>query len=125
MSIWGRIFSWVFPPGPEISVHEMSRDFVAPGETASWSPIPEAQWYADLKIVGFLEERIGEFEYLDGEGAAKCREAIDNCCDRIDGTGIDGKKVNLRGRINDMRSLKRLARNWADHPDYRPEWSQE
>lgn len=122
MNLLGRFVSWVFPPGPEILVRELC-DWVAPGDTVSHPQAREAsQWYEDLKIVGFLEERIGEFEYLDGEGAAKCREAIDNCCDRIDGTGIDRKPVHLRGGINDMRSLKRLAKNWADHPDFRPEW---
>jgi hypothetical protein len=123
VNLLGRFVSWVFPPGPEIFVHEMC-DSVAPGEAASW-PVTSEGWrrYADLKIVGFLENRIGEIEDADPDGAAKCRDAIDNCCERIDVSPSHRPGTrSLRGEITDMRSLKRLARNWADHPDFRPEW---
>ena len=66
-------------------------------------------------IVTFLEERIAEIEDADPEGAARCRQVIDACCDHL-----YGKPYYVPG--NDMRSLKRLAKNWADHPDFQPEW---
>lgn len=118
MGIWTEVARAIARTGPPWELHRE----IEPTRYTHTPPTPRAEWYADLKIVEFLENRIGEFEYLDEAGAAKCREAIDNCCDRIDGTGIDRKPVHLRGRINDMRCLKRLARNWADHPDFLPEW---
>lgn len=121
VSIVGRFVSWMFPPGPEFTVHEMC-DTLNPGSTVSHQILGVPQWYEDLKIVAFLEARIGEMEQEDPDGATKCRVAIDNCCDRIDATGGDLKPVFLRGRINNMKPLRKLARNGADHLDFRPEW---
>jgi hypothetical protein len=32
--------------------------------------------------------------------------------------------VYVPGEVKNERALRKLARNWADHPDFRPEWSQ-
>lgn len=84
---------------------------------------PEARRrIADYTIVGFLTARIAEIQHIDLDGAERCLEVIDAACDRI-ATGPINAEFYLRGAIKDMDLLKRLAKNWADHPDYRPEWS--
>lgn len=75
----------------------------------------------NARIVAFIEARARE---IDLPSAQACLRVIDDCCSRIDGSGIDGKPFWLRGAVKDMKPLKRLARNWADHPDFLPEWSE-
>jgi hypothetical protein len=103
VNLLGRFVSWVFPPGPELTVREM----------LPWSP----------DIISFIEARVTEIQDIDPDGASKCRQVIVDCCDRIDisyRSTADG--LYMLGEINNMGPLKRLARNWADHPDFRPGW---
>jgi hypothetical protein len=75
------------------------------------------------RIVTFVEARAAEIENADPDGAAKSRKVLDDCCDRVDATQFGHHPPRyLRGEVNNMRLLKLLARNWADHPDFLPEW---
>jgi hypothetical protein len=72
------------------------------------------------RIVTFIEARAQESGPITVDS---CRQVIDESCDRIDASGADLKPFWVRGAVKDMVMLKMLARNWADHPDYLPEWS--
>lgn len=73
----------------------------------------------NARIVTFIEARAQE---TGPNTVESCRQVIDECCDRIDASGRDLKPFWVRGAVKDMEMLKMLARNWADHPDYLPEW---
>lgn len=76
----------------------------------------------EARIVTFLLARVDEMESAEAE---TCRRAVDSCCDWIDcspfGT-LPGTNM-VRGAVQRFEPLKELACHWADHPDYRPEWS--
>jgi hypothetical protein len=74
----------------------------------------------NARIVTFIEARIQD---IDAGEAAACRQVIDHCCERIDGSGADLRPFLIRGAVKDMETLKKLARNWADHPDFLEEWT--
>jgi hypothetical protein len=80
---------------------------------------------ADYSIVPFLEARIAEVEPTDPDGAARCRHVIDEACDKVDITQhwMQHRRT-VRGAVKDMDLLTRLAKNWANHPDFKPEWAE-
>ncbi len=82
---------------------------------------PQMQQDLDnARIIFFIEARAAE---AGPPTVESCRQVIDECCDRIDVTGRDLKPAWVRGAPNDMTMLRMVARNWADHPDFLPEWA--
>lgn len=82
------------------------------------------QTLKDARVVTFVWDRLVELDRVDPDGAAVGREALDACCDRIDCSpfGTPRGTTVVRGEVNNMAPLLKLARNWADHPDFLPEW---
>lgn len=81
------------------------------------------QQLKDARIVTFIWDRLTELEGVDPEAVDLGRDALDACCEKVDVTGNDGEPRYLRGPVNNMKPLRRLARNWADHPDFDTEWA--
>lgn len=80
----------------------------------------------EARIVTFLLARVDELESVAPSYAEGYRRSVDNCCDWVDcssfGT-LPGTHM-VRGAVRRFEPLKELARHWADHPDFEPEWSQ-
>ncbi len=93
------------------------------------------------KLSAFVFDRIEE--HPDADEAEVLRESWNAAHDQIDITPppwgfrehrlpsperlkhypAPEKRQYLPGEVKDIAPLKRLARNWATHPDYRSEWS--
>lgn len=87
---------------------------------------PSTQLQQDIlngRIVTFLEARIAEIEG-DPDWQVRCNEAINDRVEMVDCSsfGTLPGTILVRGAVRDMSTLKRLVRNWADHPDFLPEW---
>lgn len=76
-----------------------------------------------LPLLGFLRARIKELEDVDPDGAERCRRVLDDCSEvRNLSVFADDPPYYVRGAVKDWGPLLKLARNWAAHPDFRPEW---
>lgn len=80
----------------------------------------------EARIVTFLLARVAELERNDPLGAGLYRQAVDDCCDWVDcssfGT-LPGTNMVRGAAVRRFEPLKELASDWADHPDFEPEWS--
>jgi hypothetical protein len=92
-----------------------------PWTTPDSIPAPERRH--KVSLTAFLWARIGALQVVDPDGAEKCRQVMADCCERINLNYRSGNPPNyVPGEVRDWEPLLKLARNWADHPDFRPEW---
>lgn len=85
---------------------------------------PQMQQDLDnARIILFLDARIAEIE-ADPDWQAHMYDTISHCVDMIDCSpmGAPPRTNLIRGAVNDMGPLRKLARIWANHPDFLPEW---
>jgi hypothetical protein len=97
-----------------------------PREPRPWltpETVPPVEKLRKVSLTTFLWARIHELEDIDPDGAEQCRQMMNDCCDRINLNHRTGNPPNyVRGDVKDWGPVLKLVQNWADHPDFRPEW---
>ena len=83
-------------------------------------PVVTPRMQAKRSLSHFVFTRIEDMG--DVEEAAALREAWNVAHDQINASPSPTQPMFLTGEVKDAPALRELARNWAGHPDFLPEW---